>query len=157
MCRRKWKALCVYVYMQCSFIELMVAFWCLILLLCCAWVFALLHACNAVIRSLLVVRSSNCCIAASSTESMVASFKTSAVKEAVAETGCCSALASYQGTLFPPPTWPGYEASSAPAQFMCTDYYWVHLITLCRFHPHRAHTHVVLSHKTPLQQQFYKE
>ena len=25
---------------------------------------------------------------------------------------------------------------------------------LCRLHPHRAHIHVVLSRKTPLQQQF---
>ena len=29
--------------------------------------------------------------------------------------------------------------------------------TLCRLRVHRAHIHVVLSHKTPLQQQFYSE
>ena len=35
------------------------------------------------------------------------------------------------------------------------DYYWVHRKTLCRLCPHRAPIHVVLSRKTPLQQQFY--
>ena len=90
--------------------------------------------CNAVISSPLVVWSSNCCIAASSTESMVASFK-----------NFCSKGGSRRN-------WRLFSSCSVHV-----DYYWVQRKTLCGLHPHRAHIHVVLSHKTPLQQQFYSE
>ena len=90
--------------------------------------------CNVAIRSLLVAWSSNCCIAASSTKSMVASFKTSALKEVAAETGSCS----------------------APVQFMWTTIGFTEKLS-ADVHPHRAHIHVVLIRKTPLQQQFYSQ
>ena len=89
---------------------------------------------NAAISSLLVAWSSNCSIAASSTESMVASFKNFHTKGGGRR------------------NWQLFSSRS-----LHVDYYWVHRKTLCRLRPHRAHIHVVLSRKTPLQQQFYSE
>ena len=90
------------------------------------------YSSNAAISSLLVAWSLNCSIAASSTESMVASFKNVHTKGG----GCRN--------------WRLFSSRS-----LHVDYYWVHRKTLCSVRPHRAHIHVVLSRKTPLQQQFY--
>ena len=74
--------------------------------------------------------SLNCPIEASSTESMVASFKKfpHQRRRLHAETGGCSSCMLTSCELL--------------------------LGSLCRLHPHRAHIHVVLSRKIPLQQQF---
>ena len=90
------------------------------------------YSSNAAISSLLVAWSSNCSIAASSTESMVASFKNVHTKG-----GSCR-------------NWQLFSSHS-----LHVDYYWVHRKTLCGLRPHRTHIHVVLSRNTPLQQQFY--
>ena len=85
---------------------------------------------NAVISSLIVVVwSSNCPIAASSTESMVASFKN--LRRRPQKLAVVQLLLTSCGLLLGSPK------------------------TLCRLRAHRAHMHVVLSCKTPLQQQFY--
>ena len=88
------------------------------------------YSSNAAISSLLVAWSSNCSIVASRTKSMV---ETSALKEAATETGGCS----------------------APTHFLWTS---IGLTEkLSRIRPHRAHKHVLLRPKTPLQQQIYSE
>ena len=88
------------------------------------------YSSNAAVSSLLVAWSSSCSTAASSTESMVASFKN-----------------LHRGSHI--------NRQLFSSRSLRVDYYWVHRKTLSRLRPHRAHIHVVLSHKTPLQQQFY--
>ena len=82
---------------------------------------------NAAISNIVVVCSSNCSIAASSTKSMVALFtkRRQLWKLVVVQ-------------LF---MWPTIGFAK----------------TLCRLYAHRAHIHVVLSRKTSLQQQCYSE
>ena len=93
------------------------------------------YSSNTAISSLVVVWLLNCSIAASSTESMVASFKKFHTKGARRP----QKLAVVQLSL----TSCGLLLGSPK--------------TLCRLCAHRAHIHVVLSRKIPLQQQFYSE
>ena len=90
---------------------------------------------SAAISSLLVAWSLNCSTAASSTESMVASFKNFHAK------------GGSHGN------WLLFISHS-----LHVDCYWVHhKLSACRLCPHRAHIRVVLSRKIPLQQQLYNE
>ena len=88
------------------------------------------YSSNAAISTLVVVWSLNCSIATSSTESMVASFKNLHTKGGGRR------------------NWRLFSSRS-----LHVAYY----KKLCRLRAHRAHIHLVLSRKTPLQQQFYSE
>ena len=88
------------------------------------------YSSNAVISSLVVVWSSNCSIAASSTARQWW-------------------LHSKISTLNKGGNRRNWWLFSSHQLHM--DYYWVHRKTLSRLRPHRAHIHVVLSCKTPLQ------
>ena len=82
------------------------------------------YSSNAAVSSLLVAWSSNCSIAASSTESMVASFK------------------NFHTNGGSHRSWQSHALTSCGLLLGSTK-------TLSRLRPHRAHIHVVLSHKTP--------
>ena len=90
------------------------------------------YSSNAAITGLLVAWSPNHCIAASSTNSMVASFKNFHTKGG-----------SHRN-------WWLFSSRSLHVDY-CSEN---SLLTSC---PQSSHIHVVLSHETPLQQQSYSE
>ena len=87
------------------------------------------YSSNAAISTLSVVWSLNCSIAASSTVSVLASFKN--FRRRLQKLAVVQLLLTYCGLLY-----------------LCSPK------TFCRLCAHRAHLHVVLSRKTPLSNSF---